>query len=230
MKTVEKGVLLLAVLGGVSSALGDLKVTMDINHPDRQTGGGYGGGVFWAHDASTGGDSLPDPEAAQFGTFCLETNEFFSHGQTSYVRISTQADAGGSGGDDPDPLDARTAFLYHTYRTNPAALNTGGLLFDGTSTQRKAATRALQEAIWKIEEETLGVNNALVTLATNAVNGGAWSGLGNVRVMQLWANANYTGNRQDQLILIPAPGALLLGLVGIGVLAKVNRNRRLAAA
>lgn len=204
-----------------TAASATLKVQINTDHPDRSTD--YGGGVFRAVDFSTGGSSLPE---AVFDTFCLEAEEYFTAGGVYNAQINTAAITGGPGGT-PDPLDPRTAFLYYTYRTNPAALNanvSGGASFTGTQTQRRAATKQLQKAIWFLEQESGGSNNGLVALA----NASGWTDIGRVRVLNLFTlKSNGTWNHhQDQLILIPvpAPAAALLGVMGLGLAGWMKRR------
>ena len=51
--------------------------------------------------------------------------------------------------------------------------------------------------------------------------GGSWydtwgsSSIGNVRILQ-FCNSDGTGYKQDQLYLVPVPGAVLLGILGLG--------------
>lgn len=189
--------------------------------PDRDPN--FSGGVFRAQ--SVGTPNLPDPSYPDFRTFCIETNEYVNDGATYYVRIAKEAIHGGSGGGNPDPLDFKTAYLYYTYRTNPAALNTLGVTgvggsFTGTNAEKQIATRWLQQAMWWIEQEDGGVNNDLVALATAA----DWTNLGPVRVMQLWGDAKFTVPKQDMLLLIPAPVAAMLGVIGLGLVGWVKRR------
>ena len=146
----------------------------------------------------------------QFKTFCVEIDEFLVDNGEYYVTIDTVAWQGGSGGEEPDPLSPETAYLY-------------SLWLDGPITHSDISANALQEAIWYFEDETLGVENWLVTDAQNAVApGGSWYEtwgytIGDIRVMNLWTNENHTGNAQDLLVRVPAPGAVILGLLGLGV-------------
>lgn len=202
-----------------SVAFGGLKVKVG-DHADRAAG--FSGGVFAALDMSDGVSKLPE---ANWATFCIESNEFINLGSTYNAQINTAAINGGSGGGSPDPLDPRTAFLYQTYRTNPAALNgslSGGASFTGTQAERQAATKQLQQAIWWLEQETGGANNGLVTLAA----GSGWTDIGNVRVLNLFTlNGDGSWNHhQDMLILVPAPAAALLAVIGLGASAWLKRR------
>jgi hypothetical protein len=162
-------------------------------------GGTTNGGPFGVFDYST--DTL------LFTTFCVERNEYLTFGKSATVAyvvgaINTGAVNGGLGGGNPDPLDKRSAYLYHTWATSVTGWNVDDL----------------QKAIWYIEGEMTGTN-ALVALAE-----GQWSDIGPVRVlnMEKWTRAvgsDWTLAEEAQdVIVTPEPGTMLLlgfGLVGL---------------
>jgi len=199
-------------------------------------GGGGAGGPFEVDPS--GFDSAPQglgehgAADGRFITFCVERNEFVSEGVTYNAEINTAAVSGGVGGGSPDPLDARTAFLYTSF-----IKGTLGDLMDDAGLDHSfvdedpASGLALQDAIWAIEQELTSVGafaQDLIDLADQAVaTGGVWAGkgIGNVRILNLTTVNG--GAAQDQLVLIPLPVPAALGLVGLlGVGAASWRRRR----
>lgn len=169
-------------------------------------------------------------EAGQFITFCIERNETIREGWTYDVRLNDKAIQGGAGGGNPDPLDARTAFLYTKFVEGTLAddFNAWHGSTHNFNYLSSSSGIALQDAIWTIEQEDPSYKNKnfalqLVEWADEAVAiGGEWygKGLGSVRVMNLYRNDEH---HQDQLTFVPLPAPLALaaaGLLGIGVLRR----------
>lgn len=147
-------------------------------------------------------------------SFCLEGAENMNYSDDFYVGgIGNHAIGGGPGygaGVGGDPLDLRTKAVYHKYRRDNSLGWTGA---------------EVQHAIWFLEEEALGQNNALVTWAS--ANAASYDFGGDaVRVVNL-----LTGPRgrhaQDQLMLqdVPEPAALGMLTVVFGALATARRRR-----
>lgn len=149
-----------------------------------------------------------------FSTWCIETNETLTVGSTYFVEVNTYAVAGGES-IGRDYLDSRTAWLYTQY------LNGVYTITDGTQ------AALFQNAIWALEDEiddpASGAN-----LYFDAADGSGATGIGNIRVLNLWSNYNsstgvYSGNRQDLLVSVPDASIMLLlgpSLVGLGIIGR----------
>ncbi len=185
---MKKGILIGVVCAFVASpALADMTITV------ADGVGHTAGGEFIV--TVTGDPIAFHGTGTTFSTFCLESLEHLAFGTTYYVTLSNNAIQGGVG---PlgDPLDAQSKRIYNYWLD--------------TLSHTAANADDVQNAIWFQEGEG-GSSNYL-----NGIAGDDTS----VMVMNVWrykTNAGgYGGYAQDMIVRVPVPGAVLLGLLGLG--------------
>jgi hypothetical protein len=170
----------------------------------------------------------------RFETFCIEYSELFTPGHLYYAELNTGSVYGGSGGGDGtfDPLDERTAYIYSKFVT-------GTLDNYAYDSGRRLSADALQDVIWYLENEiTVGGNSYDPLNPINPWDVGTLrhgflqdaldhAEVGNfygVMVVNVWRDAAHSVPKQDQLVMIPAPGAMLLGVIGLGAIIRLRRQ------
>jgi hypothetical protein len=194
---------------------------------------------FYLSNSAYADDTKNQGAAGSFQTFCVETGEFIY--EPMHIKVSETFVNGNPGshawqggvlsvGDD---LNSDTAYYYTQFATGTLS----GYAYSETvgGLNRSQTAGALQRLIWNIEGEGGALTAAStwygITLTTAQANliaswqtaytTSGWTGIGNVRVLQTYQNYNpttgdYSGLKQDQLYLVPVPGAVLLGMLGLG--------------
>ncbi len=192
-------------------------------------------------NASTGNFSIE-----RFRTFCVQTNEYFSYGETLTIQnISMNSQAGGQA------LASNTSALYRTFMNAYEAGATGVTTLIGSATydfgagNRASDANLLQQAIWKYQgfaaysavsnKFTLAVEALNLTAMAVNLSGAELATYGGVKIMNLYRADG--SNAQDQLyygggtsgvppVDAPEPATMLLfGLGAIG--AGFVRRRRI---
>lgn len=189
--------------------------------------------VWGGYGPMTHNQLAPNPPN-DFQTFCLETHEYISDkGATYTAELSDRAIRGGVG-PAGDPISVGTAWLYYLFATQDPLL--GYNYSPGSG--RIAAAKALQAAIWYLEDEGGYLTSTIKALLlnqfgsiSNAKQDNA--GLYPVKVLNVYEETQ-CGRipRQDMLVLcqVPVPdGGFTLILLGISLGAITILSRKLNA-
>lgn len=241
--TVVRSAVAMALLVGTQWAAAEVVTGTIIKFADgvgNNPGGAFNGSVV-SGASGTWNNS--------FESFCLEYKENISFGTNYKVGGVTNHTVNAAGvygtysGSEPghtstkDPISASTAWLFTQFYTTHLSNTT---MWSGANQTVK--NTALQQAIWSLEGESFGSMSSLATtyksMANTAVSSGSWSGIGSVRVLNLYSKdgqGNYTRHAQDQLYMVsavPEPetyAMMLAGLALVGGIARRRRNKATAA-
>jgi len=155
-------------------------------------------------------------------TFCIERHEMLN-----YTATFTVYDIGDT--------------AYNGGQVTPVGACLYSAFYDGTLPGYVGSdyqANSLQNAIWYAEDEVStplqGLAATYYNYAYDAVDTGTWSGIGNVRAMNIkWPDGQLA---QSQLVMapyiegstaIPAPGAAILGSIGVCLVGLLHNKKEL---
>lgn len=223
--TLVRSALAVALLVGTQWAAAEVVAGTHVKFTNGV--GANPGGAFNGLVVSGGSGALNN----SFESFCLEFKEYLEFGKEYEVRSVTNHTVNllGTYATTQDPISASTAWLFTQF--SKTALSNS---MWGTTDLAKRNT-AVQQAIWAMEDESFGVMSSLAisykNMANTAVSSGNWSGIGNVRVLNLFSkdSTGWNTHAQDQIYMVssvPEPETYALMLAGLALVGGIARRRR----
>lgn len=163
-------------------------------------------------------------------TFCVEIQEPIALGTTYEYALSTSVkDRGGAG---PLSLDTPTgyaiAYIFTMFQSGgeDAIKNLAGEQGLSDAEARELTQRTIWNKLYGGHDNgtyTQGMIDQLFSAGS-----GQWNSLHNVRVMNVWEDADdQTGGRQDMLLIVPLPSAAGFASIGLLGLTAAGRRRKM---
>lgn len=202
------------------------------------TPGGASGGPFMVQNRGGGPVGQlphhPGPiNTNLFGTWCIESQINFTPNSDYWASVDRKSYSGGGPvgtfGDAPSVV---SEWIYDQWKAGTLAASMAVYSY-------AAPTNAqISQAIWWAEQEASGSNNNVVKaalqalglpLATPAAN---LADANHTYALNLWTGFTWDADQQrwyaqdvqSHLITVPVPGAMLLGLMGLGASAILKRR------